>query len=166
MLVNVNMSQSGVYYLSDGYAQVLGAGRMDKVGLVSSSFEDLEKAQDVELSYNAAQRLVAQVSAGMLDYAIMDERTLRYYVEQEVFLDLRHFFTEEEMQKLEAADMLFYALPQDEEPWPVAVKITDWAFIQANVSNKGDIYLSISGNEPNEEAVRRLLTYIYNWEGK
>jgi len=176
MLVNVNMKQTGFYALSDGYAERLGADSMDRVDLTSSTFENLETAKDVELSYNAAQVLVAKVSAGLLDYAIMDEVALRYYVEQEVFLDLRNFFTPEELEKLQEADLIFYAAgyedenvdPEKEEAdiWPVAIKITDWAFIQENVTNDGDIYLSISGHDPNEEAVRELLTYIYNWEGK
>lgn len=165
MLVNVSMEQKGFHYLSEGYEQVLGATGNQVVELTSTNFEDLETSEDLEANYNAAQVLIARVSGGLLDYAIIDQMAFEFYLTQEVYLDLREFFTQEELQRLAQADMLAYAkLADSEQSWPVAVKITNWDFTKDNIKTKGEIYFVISGNSPDLEAIRGLLEHMDNWE--
>jgi len=165
MLTNVSMKQSGFHYLSDGYGEVLGAKGNQVVELTSTNFEDLETSEDVEANYNAAQVLIARVSGGLMDYAIIDQMSFEFYLTQDVYLDLRELFTQEELQRLADADMLAYAkIKETEQVWPVAVKITNWDFTKENVKTKGEIYFIVSGNSPDLEAVRGILEHMHNWE--
>lgn len=165
MMTNVSMKQSGFHYLSDGYAEVLEAKGNQVVELTSTNFEDLETSEDVEANYNAAQVLIARVSGGLLDYAIIDQMSFEFYLTQEVYLDLRELFTQEELQRLADADMLAYAkIAETGDTWPVAVKITNWDFTRDNVNTKGEIYFIVSGNSPDLEAVRGILEHMNNWE--
>lgn len=165
MMANISMKQAGFNYLSEGYEEVLGATGNQVVELTYTNFEDLETSDDVETNYNAAQVLTARVSGAMLDYAILEQMSFEFYLTQEVYLDLREFFTEEELQRLAEADMLAYA--RDAETgnrWPVAVKITTWPFTRDNISTQGEIYFIISGNSPDMEAIRGILEHIRAWE--
>lgn len=165
MLANVSMKQTGFNYLSEGYEEVLGATGNQVVELTSTNFEDLETSEDVEANYNAAQILIARVSGGLLDYAIIDQMSFEFYLTQDVYLDLREFFTQEELQRLADADMLAYAkIAETGDTWPVAVKITQWPFTQDNVKTQGEIYFIISGNSPDMEAIRGILEHMWAWE--
>lgn len=165
MLTNVSMEQRGFHYLSEGYGEVLGAKGNQVVELTSTNFEDLETSEDVETNYNAAQVLIARVSGGLLDYAIIDQMSFEFYLTQEVYLDLRELFTQEELQQLADADMLAYAkIKETGDTWPVAVKITNWDFVRDTVKTKGEIYFIVSGNSPDKQAVRGILEHIRAWK--
>lgn len=165
MLVNVSMDQKGFYYLSEGYAEVLEAKDDQVVELTSTNFEDLETSDDVELNYNAAQVLIARVSGALLDYAIIDQMSFEFYLTQDVYLDLRQLFSQEELQQLADADMLAYAqIAETGERWPVALKISSWPFIADNVGTKGEIYFVVGGNTPDLDMVRGILAHMRAWE--
>ena len=167
LMVNLTMSTEGYNYLTQEYYDRIGGGRGQEVRLDSTKFENLNMTTDVEVNYNAALTLVARVSGGLLDYALIDQSALEFYIVQDVFMDLRTFFTEEELAQL--SDRLIQAkIEETGETWIAAVDITDLPFVQANVGTvneeNGKVYFALSGNPPHPEACRDIWEYLHEWE--
>lgn len=166
LMVNLTMSTEGYNYLTQEYYERIGGGRKQEVRLDSTKFEDLKLTSDVEVNYNAALTLVARVSGGLLDYALMDQGALEFYISQDVFMDLRSFFTEEELAQL--SDRLIQAkIEETGETWIAAVDITDLPFVQENVGTvneeNGKVYFTLSGNPAHPEICRDIWEYINQW---
>lgn len=166
MLVNVYLDQRGMNYLTSEYEQYLGAKKGQEVELESVYFGKLTEYSP-EDDYSKVLVLTARVEGKMLDYAILDRDGLDTAMRYDMFLDLREFFTQEELDKLAEEDRLFYAMVEgDEDRWPVAVKITDIPFVKDNVKNKGEIFFTLSGREPDLEMCRNAWDYIHAWKSK
>ena len=173
---NVTMTPSGMYMLRDGFAKELGVDQVnDVVEVTCVNFKSLADPTSDQNNYDTAQLLPALVAAGRMDYALMDEMALEFYIYQDVFLDLREFFTEEEMAQLKEKDMLVYyqemyednqgnLLPDlTEEPIPMFVKLQSTAFCQKEMhGNK--VFFAIGGNEPELDKVRMIWDKIINYE--
>ena len=177
MMVNISISQKAYDYLTDDYFEKMGGRKgKDEVSMFYRNFTSLADPTSGEDNYNSAQALTTQVSAGLLDYAIMDKMALEFYITQRVFMDLREIFTPEELAELAEKDMLVYAVelsdreelfdPEDEEDlaarFPVAVKMASLPFVQDNTKST-DIYFIVGGNNPNVEAVRSVWAHILAW---
>ena len=80
-------------------------------------------------------------------------------------MDLRDFFTPEELAQLEAEDRLIYIQEEgDLDRMPIAVKITNLDIVKDNVNTKGEIYLSFSGSTPRPEMCRHVWEYLHAWK--
>lgn len=179
IVANSPMSQEGKEYLEKGYAEKIGAKNDWEVLLHTTNFQSMEDPISAEDNYNAAQMLTARVSAGQLEYAIVDELAMSFYVTQAVFLDLRELFTEEELAQLAQKDMLMYATEGDvdengdlipgtgdiEGRFPVGLKLKDTAFGQEALYGKTN-YFVVSGNNPDKEHVRGIWEHILDWENR
>lgn len=163
MMVNIAIEQEGFNYLSTDYLADLGGkeGRQ-AVELDYTNFSSLADPTSYEDNYNKASVLLARVSGRMLDYMILDEFAVRFYAGEEVYLDLREIFTEEEL----ANQDVFYAQEEGQEKIPVAIRITDTAFVRDNISTEGHIYFALSGSTPRPEACRAVWDRIHAWEAK
>lgn len=169
MMVNISISQEGYDYLSVDYLEKLGGVEgKQKAELDYTNFQSLEDPTSSEDNYNAMLILLARVSGGLLDYMILDKFAMEYYIIQDVYMDLREFFTEEELAEL--GDKVITARQEDEtEAWVVAIDITDLPFVQDNVrlENEDDrIYFALSGNTQRPEMCRDAWEYIHAWESK
>lgn len=177
ILANVSMSGEGKEYLESGYFEKIGGKEGQQVLLHATNFQSLEDPTSAEDNYNAASLLIARVSAGQLDYAIIDELAMEFYVTQAVFLDLRDFFTEEELAELAEKDLLVYATEGDvdengdlipgtgdiEGRFPVALKLKELPFCQDTMYGE-DVFFVIGGNDPDKEQVRGIWEHILAWE--
>ena len=166
MLVNVTIDQAGMNYMTSEYKEYLGAEKNQLVELESVYFGKLTEYSHQD-DYSMMMALLARVDGQMLDYMILDKDGMEVGITYDVYLDLREFFTPEEIDQLAAEDRLIYAMMKgEEERWPIAVKITDVPFVKDNVNNEGDIYFGLSGREPNLEMCRNAWDYIHAWESK
>ena len=165
MMVNIYIEQEGMNYLTSDYAKVLGATSKNQVAeMDATGFGDPLDPEEGENSYYASMILPARVTGRMLDYMILDQFSLEYYLTQDVFMDLRDFFTPEELEELAAADQLIYIQEEgDMDRMPIAVKISSLQFAKDNVNNEGEIYLSFSGSTPRPEMCRHLWEYLHAW---
>ena len=164
MLVNISISQQGVDYLGVDYMEAVG-GNPDKqkVELDYTNFENLADPTNAEDNYSKSMLLIARVTGGMMDYAILDKMGLEFYLTQDVFRDLREFFTEEEMAELEP--YLIYAQVEGEpDRWPMAVDISHLPFVQDTMEQEEQVFFTLSGNVRSEEACRSIWEYINAWE--
>ena len=179
MLANVSISAEGKDYLENGYFQKVGGTSGQVVELFTTNFQSMADPTSSEDNYMAAQGMIGRVSAGLLDYALLDDLALEFYITQSMFLDLTEFFTPEELAELAEKDMLIYALEGDmdgegkyiegsaniEDRFPVAVKLKDTAFAQDALYGK-DIYFIVGGNQPDLEAVRTMWEHMMTWEDR
>lgn len=165
MMVNVTIKQEGYNYLSTDYQERLGGDKKNVVELDYTTFSDMEDANSGQESYYAAMVLTARVSGAMLDYMILDKFAMEYYITQEVYMDLRDFFTQEELEQLAAEDRVIYAQQAgEEERWPIAVDITDIPFCTDNITSEGQVYFALSGSSPRLEMCRDAWEYINAWK--
>lgn len=163
MLVNISIDQRGYDYLSTDYAEELGLQGKQTVSLSYTNFGSLEDPNDSEENYYAAMTVVAQVSGAKLDYLILDDMGMKFYIGQDIYLDLREFFTEEELAQLE--DRLIYAQAEgSDDRWAVAVDISELPFVRENVLSEGPIYFSLSGSTKRMDQCRKIWEYILDWK--
>ncbi len=166
MLVNVYLDQAGMNYMTNEYEAYLNAEKGQVVELESIYFGALTEYSP-EDDYSKVMALLARVDGKLLDYMILDKVGMETGITYDIFLDLREFFTQEEIDQLAEEDRLIYAMIQgEEERWPIAVKITDIPFVKDNVNNEGEIYFGIGGREPDLEKCRNAWEYLHAWESK
>ena len=176
MMINTTISQQGYNYMSQDYHTYLNADpKWEVVQLEYTNFSSLADPTSTEDNYNASMMLIARVGAGMLDYALMDQLALEFYANQEVFLDLREFFTEEELEAMGSRVWWAKPVPEDGleeedyeegelDPWVVAVDLADMPSFQANCPEEEHIYFAIASNQADQEAIRAFLEYVAAWE--
>lgn len=166
MLVNISISQQGMDYLKVDYLDSIGGDpEKQKVELDYTNFESLADPTNSEDNYSKSMLLIARVTGGTLDYAILDKLGLEFYLTQDVFRDLREFFTPEELEALEPH--LIYAQVEGEpDRWPMAVDITHLPFVKDTMGKEEVVYFTLSGNVRDEDACRSIWEYINNWEKK
>lgn len=168
MMINLAVDPVGMNYMKEDYQNEIAPGdKWNVVELDYTNFGDMEDREFGETSYYASQILLARVSGQMLDYIIMDKFAMEYYITQEVYLDLREFFTEEELAQLEAEKRVIWAMQEgDTDRWPIAIKITDIPYVKDNVKNEGDIYFALSGHVRDMDACRSAWERLNAWESK
>ena len=172
---NVTMTPTGMYHLKDGFAKELGVDqKRDVVEVTTVNFSSLADPTSDQNNYDTAQLLSALVTAGRMDYALLDKMAMEFYIHQEVFLDLREFFTPEELAELKEKDMLVYyqAKYEDnegniledltEEPYPICVKLQSTPFCQTQMHGR-DVYFAIGGNNPKLDMGAKVWDRIVNY---
>ena len=166
-LVNLDMEQAGMDYLTDDYGVKLGAGKKDYVTLDYTEFGALDDPFNADANYSRFMILIARVEGEMVDYVLMDKSGLDGYVIYDLFLDLREFFTEEELAQFEAEGKVKYSQYEgDTDKRPIAVEITDIPFVKDNVNTEGPIYFALSGHNPDFEMCHNAWDYLHAWESK
>ena len=164
MLVNISISQQGVDYLGVEYLDAMGGDPdKQKVELDYTNFESLADPTNAEDNYSKSMLLTARVTGGMLDYAIMDKLGLEFYLTQDVFRDLREFFTPAELAELEPY-LIYAQVEGEQERWPMAVDITHLPFVKDTMEQEEVVYFTLSGNVRSEDACRSIWEYINAWE--
>lgn len=173
MIVNITIDQEGYDYLLEDYHDVLAPGDKSKVvELDYTAFGDMLDAETGEQSYYASMVVSARVEGHMLEYMILDKYALEFYIPQEIYLDLREFFTEDEIASLTAENRLVYVQPEAEEgeeetePFPIAVDITNIPFAKDNVNSEGKVYFALSGNYRSLEMCRDVWNRINDWKSE
>ena len=168
IMVNFTITQEGHNYLAEDYAEKIGAkeGR-ELVNLEYTVFDLMSDASASEQSYYAAMTVVAEVSAQKLDYILLDKAGMEFYITQAVYMDLREFFSAEEIERFAAEDRLIYAQEEgSEDKWVVAVDITELPFVQDTVTSEGPIYFALSGSAPHVDQCRGIWEHINAWPAK
>lgn len=166
MMVNITISQQGHRYLKEDYLVKAGGVEGEQVvELDYTNFEDLADPTNTEDNYAASLKMIARVSGGFLDYALLDKMAFEFYLTQDVYANLGVLFTQEELKEM--GDRVIYAMQEEDgDRWPVAIDITDTAFIQDTAPENKKVMFVLSGNNPNLEACRGIWNHILAWEKK
>ena len=175
---NISITPAGMRYMTESFAEELGVDNVhDVVEVNYTNFQSLVDPTSSENNYNAAQLLVNMVAAGRMDYALMDKLAMEFYITQEVFLDLREFFTEAEIRELDEQKLLIWFQPGDldeegniipeslieEERYPVAVRVQNTPLCQKEMYGK-DVYFAVGGREPKLDMVRKAWERINTYQ--
>lgn len=169
MMVNISMSQEGYRYMTDDFLAKIGTGDKNEAVVVDyTNFTDLADPTSTEDNYGASLLLIARVSGQMLDCALIDQLALEFYMTQDVYGDLRTFFTQEQLDTM--GFQVIYAQPEDEwseeefEAYPVALEISQLQFFRDMAPKNDKIYFVLSGNQPDLEAVQAFWDHLNAWE--
>lgn len=174
MMVNISMSQEGYRYLSDGMLERMGDGDPNQTVMMDyTNFSDLADPTNGEDNYNASLLFIARVSGALLDCALVDQMAFEFYLTQEAYGNWLVFFTQEELDAM--GDKVIYAMAEEEMVdedgniipevrWPAAIEVSDLPFFQEHAPKNEKIYLVLSGNQPNLEAVRAFWDHLHQWE--
>ena len=162
-VVNVTLSENGFDYLSSVYATEMRIdGRKQILRLSYSSFSGVNGPSGLDAEYTSAMTPLALAEAGMLDYLLLDEAALNYYINQGLFLDMRSVLTDQEIDHW--AENLIYAQQGEEEMFPAAVNISDLPFIRDNVETDACVYFAFVISSPRIRACRDLWEWILDWQ--
>ena len=174
MMVNISMSQEGYRYLTEDMLERMGDGDPNQTIMMDyTNFQDLADPTNGEDNYNASLLFIARVSGGLLDCALLDQMAFEFYLTQEAYGDWSTFFTQAELDAM--GDKVIYAMAEEElvdedgnvipsVRWPAAIEISGMPFFQEYAPNNEKIYLVLSGNQPNHEAVRAFWDHLHEWK--
>ena len=183
MIINISMTSEGYRYVTDDLLAELSDGSKNQHVLFDyTNFTSLADPTSGEDNYNATMVLIARVSAGQVDAALVDQLALEFYIGQEVFGDLRTCFTDEQLAAM-GTDVWHLVMddgveeeeedeedeedetdPEDPDKGiPMAICVSDMPFFRDCAPNNEKIYLVVSANEPNREAVQGLWEHLNAW---
>lgn len=158
-IINLSFDTEGVEYLSTVFLEYLdGEPRDQKVSLGMSNLIVGEQST-YDNYYTPLMRVSGDISNLKLDYMLLDSPALATYFEEDVFLDLRELFTAEELAQL--GDRVVYVLYEETgEKIPMAINVTDTAFVQSRMNHEDTAYLGFIANTPRKETCRVFYDYF------
>ena len=166
-LANITLSENGSAYLKEDYLSHLGGSADSQTVILNSTvFGGEGYLTSMEANYNAALAPVLQVTAQEVDYMLLDEVALEFYMNKAFFMDLRQLLNEEELKQLELT--YYQPVDIDEKPvgesYPVAVDITGTAFAQGCAKDAKKVYFVAVANGPNKDDIRNFWEYLNSWK--
>lgn len=167
LLVNVSLSDEAHAYLQeDLFEQLTTGSRFEKVNLTNAYIGKGTGAETVDQNYYTMVSITGLAVTGELDYLIMDKYAMDYLVVQEIFIDLRDIFTQDELDALGNAVVTArnQEVPESESI-PVAINITELPFIAENtqLAESDTVFLSFTKGSSRESLRKELWQWINNW---
>lgn len=165
-VINVNLDQAGRNYINRDYFEKLQGVKGDQeIAVNNFNFEDPSTAVNFEMTSNSIMRLIAMVEGKMLDYALTDMVGLNVSLGNQLFMDLRKVMTEEELAKWEGK-VITMKYGDDGEEFPVAINITDTAYVKNHVRSDESCYFAVLDNTTRLDAVKAFWNYLITYEPK
>lgn len=163
--VNLAMSEEGKKYIKDDYFELVKTGGLEEIQYSEIYMEDFSKPTSYEESYYTLMSLVALSASEDLDYLLMDQTGMENLLNHGIFLDLREFFTEEELAEFGEDKIVWAAVGEEgkEETVPVAVDISQMPFIRNNTGTNLSVFFGAVVNSPRLEELRDFWTYLNAW---
>ena len=161
--VNVEFTDEGDAYLSDDWFALLG-GREGKeeVNYFSTILQDPDRTTNTETNAAAAMSVIVLIGTQDLDYIIMDQIGMDYFGEREIFPSLEQVLSEQMLARME--DLLIYNTDEAGNTYPIAIDISEAAFIRNCAKNDGPVYIAFPGNTDRLALSEEFLEYILDWE--
>ena len=121
----------------------------------------------VDKNYNATMGVIGLVASGSLDYIIMDEPSMEFYIIQDIFCELDAFMTQEELDRLQDQNLLLYAREESStKSVPYVIDITETQFAKDCLHVSGKVYIAFSANPTMKDSNRVIWDYLMAWEKK
>ena len=161
--VNLDFDTEGVEYLSTDFLEYLGGVEGDqKVSLFMSNLV-LGEDGNYDNYYAPLIRTSSEISNKTLDYLLADSVALTVYFNEEILLDLRQLFTAEELAEME--ESLVYVLYEETgEKIPMAINVTDSAFMTNRLNYKTTAYLCFAANTERLETCKAFYDYFMAYQ--
>ena len=166
VFANTDISREGYAYLSDGVMELLdGDPETQIISLSSTFFEEVKELSQLDYSYNAAMKPIGMLEKGELDYMVMNESAMMFYMTKYALMDLREVFTDAELEALEP-QLIYIELEKEQVRYPVAIDVTKMQFFVDCVDVSEPMYFSFTGTPEQREQYRDFWEYLSAWEGK
>lgn len=166
------------------FEEILGIDQKKEEVVYDNSFSMLaDPAAYSEAFYTSAQKLVALVAANQVDVMIADPELSESYFNSEFFDDLRKYFTEEELSKMnepyedengniiEPCKVIWHQMIDEEtgdligEYMPIAIDIGDApAITSAPCCYFEHVYLTVFVNTQHPEDIRKFYDHLYSYD--
>ena len=161
--VNVTIEESATEAMNAYFKQQLTHG--DPWEKVRLSQVTLKNFADVNLAYQENYYTLASIQSlntnKEIDYILTDQLGLEALIKQQFFLDLRQFFTQEELNALDQRVICARSSEMAADAGiPIAIDITDLPFVQDNTATPDKLYFGIASNSTQFEALRLLWEYL------
>lgn len=162
-IINLSFDTQGVDYLSTDFLEYLeGTPGDQKVSLFMSNLI-VGKNSTYDNYYAPLMRTSSEITNGTLDYLLLDSAALDTYFGEEVFLDLRELFTAEELAQM--GDSIVYVLYEETgEKIPMAINVTDTAFVQSRMNYDTTAYLGFIANTQRKETCKIFYDYFMAYQ--
>ena len=162
-IVNLSFDTPGIDYLSADFLEHLGGVKGDQK--VSVMMTNLVVGQDSTYNnyYAPLMRTSSEISNHHLDYMLMDSAALTVYFENEFFMDLREVLTAEELAQIEDA-LVYVEYEETGERIPMAINVTDTAFVKSRITHETTAYLGFVANTPRLETCRVFYDYFMAYQ--
>lgn len=159
-LVNVDANADGFLLLQDGYAEHAGLQQdKEQVTVHSMQFKDPFTTLDQTYALNVHESIVALANDKTLDYILFDDVALPFFLDPDLLMDLRQFFSQQALDAMGAA-VIKLQMPQTGEEIPVAVDIRDTAFYHQYVVGDKPIYLGFVVSSPRIDTCKDLWQFL------
>lgn len=160
MVINTDVTLDGNNYLTvDYFEKRHGVEGKQEIDLAHLTFMDPEDSTDIEFTYTAIMRIVADISARQLDYVITDEVGMETCMNHDALMDLREILTEQEMELLKD-DLIYLYYDEEDVTVPVAVNLRNHPFSKQYIQTEEERYLAFIANTPRKEACRDFWEYL------
>ena len=164
---NVNLSNAGWEFLTDGYRDELGYTEEDKciVDVFPTQVDTSEGEGFFLFAYTAeisTGQVLNLVRGNSLDFVMGDEYSTLYYLEQECAAPVDQVLTAEQTALLE--DKFLYTTDAAGQTYAAAVDISEFAFITDCVTDAtGPIYIFFPGNTGRPELTHQFMDYLMDY---
>jgi len=169
-IINIDGTKECRSFLTDNYFEKLnGDPKSQRVELTVLAFEEPNENTHIENNYNSAMTPLAMVEAGILDYVILDEFAMEYYIVEEMYMDLSLVFSEDELKAFEANKQLIYLQAEGTaNRYPAIIDISDLPFAKENlyVRDGGKAYFAFCGPDEKGSEYHDFWEYFVSWESK
>lgn len=162
-VVNLSIDTAGVEYLSTDFLEHLDGVEDDQKVSIYMSNLIVGNDSTYDNYYAPLMRTSSEISNKTLDYMLVDSAALTVYFNEEILLDLRQLFTEEELTQM--GDSLVYVLYEETgEKIPMAINVTDSAFATNRLTYQTATYLCFVGNTQRLETCRIFYDYFMAYQ--
>ena len=165
LYVNVQLNEAGKDYTETAFFN-LESGN-SKRQMIDNYTVGLTKIQDdshLEENYYTLSAIAARVGAPQIDYFLADQIAMETFLTQGMYMDLREFFSEEELLAYQDR-LVFFATADEngvltEEKYPVAINISDTEFAHECLQTSSEVFFSVAVNTRNIERTKRFWDYL------
>ena len=164
-VVNLDFDTEGVEYLREDFLEYLGGVKGDqKVSLYMSNLV-VGDDSTYDNYYAPLMRTSSEITNKTMDYFLVDSAALTCYFNEEILMDLRQLFTEEELARME--ESLVYVLYEETgEKIPMAINVTDSSFMTSRLNYKKTAYLCFVAGTERTETCKVFYDYFMAYQPK
>ncbi len=160
VLINVDISPDGYVWLQDGYFERIGAQEgKETVELRNMQFENPYTTVNQTYALDVQESVVALMGSRELDYLLLDELAMPFFLDPEGLLDLRELFSQAELDAMGTA-VIKLQIQETGEEIPVAIDVTDTALFQDYMESDKTIYLAFNIATPRRDACMDFWQFI------
>ncbi len=156
LLLNVTATEELETCLNEDFLAYVGGD--PKKQKMETMFQYYGQTDDAEYAYYTEMSIVARISAQELDYVITDESGFAQLARGDLFLDLRQFFTEDELAAF--GDQVLYDTLESGQELPVGLQLNGTEFGRDHLPTELPYYLLFFANSARIDRMDLTLSYL------